>query len=312
MIPGLEYEPANAGSHTDPSYASSPSAQSMSSVDMSPQGNSHNDQYHLQQLHRRRPHSTSGYGNGNNANSGYNGNGDNTNGGGGHDDDKYAKRTTRAVRNFDIFPKTERDYTVRTDRGGQLTAVGYVIMAMLILAEWMTWRGLNGESLEHIVVDTSLGKRMRVNLNITFPALHCNDLHLDVIDVAGDSQLEISDKMFKQRLNLNGLPKSKNLIATEANLKHDEDKKQREALNTKVPDNYCGPCYGAHGEEGDCCNSCDEVLEAYKKKRWNENAVQPLAEQCIREGRAKNEPKKMTGGEGCNLSGHFTVNRVAG
>ena len=154
MIPGLEYEPANAGGHTDPSYASSPSAQSMSSVDMSPQGNSHNDQYHLQQLHRRRPHSASGYGNGNNTNSGYNGNGDNTNGGGGHDDDKYAKRTTRAVRNFDIFPKTERDYTVRTERGGQLTAVGYVIMAILILAEWMTWRGLNGESLEHIVVDT--------------------------------------------------------------------------------------------------------------------------------------------------------------
>lgn len=154
---------------------------------------------------------------------------------------------------------------------------------------------------------------MRVNLNITFPALHCNDLHLDVIDVAGDSQLEISDKMFKQRLNIDtGNPRSKNKIAAEANVKAEEDKKHRSALQMKIPDNYCGPCYGAHDKEDDCCNTCDEVMAAYKKKRWNENAVLPLAEQCIREGRGKNEPTKMTGGEGCNLSGHFTVNRVAG
>ena len=154
---------------------------------------------------------------------------------------------------------------------------------------------------------------MRVNLNITFPALHCNDVHLDVIDVAGDSQLEISDSMFKQRLNIkDGTPRSTAKIAAEANIKAEEDKQYREAVAKKIPENYCGPCYGAHDKEGDCCNTCDDVLSAYKKKRWNENAVQPLAEQCIREGRGKNEPKKMTGGEGCNLSGHFTVNRVAG
>jgi len=331
MIPGLEYEqpgtPAPSSSNAqqqpqygnvvvDPSYAttsSSPSAQSMSSVDISPQTSHRNNPYHLQQLHRRRPHSNTGYNNG--GGGGYNGSNNNGSGGNAayHDnDDKYTK-SSRAVRKLDIFPKTERDYTVRTERGGQLTAVGYVIMFVLIVAEWMTWRGLNGESLEHIVVDTSLGKRMRVNLNITFPALHCNDLHLDVIDVAGDSQLEISDKMYKVRLNLQtGKPKSTKAISAEANVKAEEDRKRQEALKAKIPENYCGPCYGAHEKEDQCCNTCDEVLSAYKKKRWNENAVQPLAEQCIREGRGKNEPKKMTNGEGCNLSGHFTVNRVAG
>mmetsp|Transcript_1292 Transcript_1292/g.3063 ORF Transcript_1292/g.3063 Transcript_1292/m.3063 type:complete len:429 (-) Transcript_1292:42-1328(-) len=206
----------------------------------------------------------------------------------------------------------ERDYEVRTERGGQATLVGYVIMLVLILAEFWTWRGLNGESLEHIVVDTSLGKRMRVNLNITFPNLHCDDLHLDVIDVAGDSQLDLSDTLFKHRLNLDGTLRSKAKIATEANIKADEDKKKQEALSKDIPADYCGPCYGADEKEGDCCNTCDDVMERYKKKRWNENAVQPLAEQCIREGKGKNEPKRMSNGEGCNLSGHFTVNRVAG
>mmetsp|Transcript_28225 Transcript_28225/g.60584 ORF Transcript_28225/g.60584 Transcript_28225/m.60584 type:complete len:573 (+) Transcript_28225:150-1868(+) len=327
MIPGLEYEqtaPTSAGgtnSHaTSSSSSATPSDPSYSQSPQTPNNNNNNDQYHLQQqqqLHRRRPHTSTGYTNGSNNNNGYNNNSGNgrANNNANDDDDKYTKRTTRAVvRKLDFFPKTERDYTVRTERGGQLTAVGYCIMAILILAEWMAWRGSNGESLEHIVVDTSLGKRMRVNLNITFPSLHCNDVHLDVIDVAGDSQLEISDKMFKQRLDtLTGEPKSKTLIAAEANSKAEEDRKRREALDKKIPPDYCGPCYGAHEKEGDCCNSCDDVLAAYKKKRWNENAVQPLAEQCIREGRGKNEPKKMTrSGEGCNLSGQFTVNRVAG
>lgn len=160
----------------------------------------------------------------------------------------------------------------------------------------------------------SLGKRMQVNLNITFHNLHCNDVHLNVIDVAGDSQLEISDNMYKQRINSKTmLPRDSKLISAETNAKAEEDKKRQKLLKEQVPDDYCGPCYGAHESEGDCCNTCDDVLEAYKKKRWNENAVQPLAEQCIREGRGKNEPKAMTvSGEGCNLSGHFTVNRVAG
>ena len=39
----------------------------------------------------------------------------------------------------------------------------------------------------HIRRMHSLNKKMRVDMNITFPALHCDDLHLDAMDVAGDS-----------------------------------------------------------------------------------------------------------------------------
>ena len=153
---------------------------------------------------------------------------------------------------------------------------------------------------------------MKVYLNITFPALHCDDLHLDVIDTAGDSQLNLDNTLYKLRLNLDGSIKSKSKIATEANIKHEEDKKRQDALKKQIPENYCGPCYGAHEKEHDCCNTCDEVLERYKAKRWNADAVQPMAEQCIREGRGRHDPKKMSKGEGCNLHGYFTVNRVAG
>lgn len=142
MIPGLEYEP-DGGPALGHTHASPPGDTSFTSVDMSPQH--HRADRYGGELHRRR---------GGGGGGGYGTNGT-SNGGGGRadDDDKYAKRA-KAVRRLDFFPKTERDYTVRTERGGQLTAAGYAIMAVLILAEYLTWRGLNGESLEHIAVDT--------------------------------------------------------------------------------------------------------------------------------------------------------------
>jgi hypothetical protein len=159
MIPGLEYEPAdgigNGNGASDHSYYRSPSSQSVSSVNLTPspaqrqqdQYQTHNDHsYNLQTLHRRRPRGDDGYGYGYGRD------------GSAHsepENDKYAKRSaSRLAKRLDIFPKTERDYTVRTERGGLLTAIGYAIMAMLMLAEWTTWRALNRDSLEHIVVDT--------------------------------------------------------------------------------------------------------------------------------------------------------------
>jgi len=142
MIACLEYEqPSNDSGGAD----RSPSAASMNSVDISsPQPQYNNNSYlnSQQQLHRRRPHSTNG--------NGYNN--DLSNRTSFDEDNKYNK--VKIVRKLDIFPKTEREMTIRTEQGGQLTAVGYVIMTILLLAEWLTWRSMNGTSLEHTVVDT--------------------------------------------------------------------------------------------------------------------------------------------------------------
>ena len=50
----------------------------------------------------------------------------------------------------------ERDYEVRTERGGTVAILGYFLIFILVLAEWREWSRLNGESLEGIVVDTRL------------------------------------------------------------------------------------------------------------------------------------------------------------
>ncbi|XP_077248940.1 uncharacterized protein LOC143888417 isoform X3 [Tasmannia lanceolata] len=72
---------------------------------------------------------------------------------------------------------------------------------------------------------------------------------------------------------------------------------------------YCGSCYGAEVSDDECCNSCEEVSEAYRKKGWGMTNPD-LIDQCKREGfiqKIKDEE-----GEGCNIHGFLEVNKVAG
>mmetsp|Transcript_11956 Transcript_11956/g.30329 ORF Transcript_11956/g.30329 Transcript_11956/m.30329 type:complete len:522 (+) Transcript_11956:167-1732(+) len=229
------------------------------------------------------------------------------------DDDDSKKRKSSTVEKLDfMFPKVAEEFTVKTHGGGIATVAAYGLIFLLCLTEILNWRGQNRLETSTAVVDTSLGKKMRINMNVTFPSLACEDLHLDAIDVAGDSQLDIDDTMIKKRLHEDGSVYSQKEITVELN-KHTEEQKQKDAiLKNDLPENYCGPCYGAGETEGQCCQTCDEVIEAYKNKKWKTELLQYTAEQCVREGRDKMDPKKMAKGQGCNLSGYMTVNRVSG
>jgi endoplasmic reticulum-Golgi intermediate compartment protein 3 len=233
--------------------------------------------------------------------------GDNSNGKGG-------KRNRAVVERLDfMFPKVDREFTVQTHNGGIATIVAYGMIAVLVLAEIISFSQQNRMEFSTTLVDTSLGKRMRVNMNITFPSLACEDLHLDAIDVAGDSQINIEDTLKKRQLHeTSGKWYSKEEMEAETNQHRKQQERKEELLKKELPEDYCGPCYGAHQEENQCCQTCDDVIEAYSKKRWKSDLLKYTAEQCVREGRDKSEPKKIIKGQGCNLSGYMTVNRVSG
>lgn len=219
-----------------------------------------------------------------------------------------------AVKRLDfMFPKVESEYTVSTDSGGITSLIAYGLIAILALSEIIAWSSSNGTSIEHVAIaDTSLNKRMRVNLNITFPGLACEDLHVDIMDIAGDSQLDVEDTMTKRRLNRRGMPMGETEILKLNKHRMEQDAK-KEIQTKELPADYCGPCYGADAlDDSGCCNTCDALIEAYKKKRWRHDVLIQSAEQCIREGKDKLEPKRMKHGEGCNLSGFFNINRVGG
>jgi hypothetical protein len=85
-----------------------------------------------------------------------------------------------------------------------VSIVGWVLIAFLVLAEVNNY--LTPQFNEHMVVDTSLGQQLRINVNVTFHALTCNEVHLDAMDVAGDNQLNVEHEMVKQRVSSSGQP----------------------------------------------------------------------------------------------------------
>jgi hypothetical protein len=120
------------------------------------------------------------------------------------------------------------------------------------------------------------------------------------------------DTLTKIRLDLQGKRIGTEAERVESNAHEQKAKNKEKILKAGLPDDYCGPCYGAQEKDDQCCNTCDELVDAYKAKHWNSDFALVTSEQCIREGRDHKETKRMSKGEGCNLSGFMNVNRVSG
>ncbi|KAL0581151.1 vacuolar protein sorting-associated protein 45 [Marasmius crinis-equi] len=152
-----------------------------------------------------------------------------------------------------------------------------------------------------LVVDKSRGEKLTVNLNVTFPRVPCYLLSLDVMDISGETQRDISHNVLKRRLDSNGVAVPNSFSA---DLRNEVDK-----MNDQKDSNYCGSCYGGLEPASGCCNTCEEVRMAYVNRGWsftNPDAI----EQCKNEGWA--DKLREQANEGCNIAGRIRVNKVIG
>lgn len=76
---------------------------------------------------------------------------------------------------------------------------------------------------------------------------------------------------------------------------------------------YCGECYGApspdNAKKAGCCNTCEEVREAYATISWSFGRGEGV-EQCQREHYAEHLDAQRK--EGCRIEGGIRVNKVVG
>lgn len=158
-----------------------------------------------------------------------------------------------------------------------------ILSAAIILAfttiEFLDYRRVNLDT--SIVVDKSRGERLTVRMNVTFPKVPCyrksaarngsriltrsfllTVLSLDVMDISGETQRDLSHNIAKARLDESG--------KVVPNSHSSEMRNKLDVMNDQTKDNYCGSCYGgvAPGDSG-CCNSCEEVRQAYVNKGWS-------------------------------------------
>ncbi|KAF7732577.1 Endoplasmic reticulum-Golgi intermediate compartment protein 3 [Apophysomyces ossiformis] len=200
-------------------------------------------------------------------------------------------------RPFDAYAKTLDDFRVKTTMGAFVTLSSVIIIAFLVLSELLAYRTPSWNP--ELVVDKSRKEKMMIGFNITFPKMPCHMLSLDVMDDSGEHITGYSHDVYKVRLDLSGVE----IESEKANKLGDMTHGAAAALKAE---DECGSCYGAR--DG-CCNTCEEVRQAYIQNGWGFGDPDKI-EQCVREGWRERIEKQSN--EGCNLHGHLLVNKVRG
>ncbi|KAK1318465.1 Protein disulfide-isomerase 5-4 [Acorus calamus] len=209
------------------------------------------------------------------------------------------------VKNLDAYPKINEDFYSRTLSGGLITLVSSLAILFLFFSEFGLY--LNTVTESKLTVDTSRGETLQVNFDVTFPSLACSLLSVDSMDISGEQHYDIRHDIIKKRIDPHG-----NVIESRREgigAPKIERPLQRHGGRLDHNETYCGSCFGAEMSDDDCCNSCEEVRDAYRKKGWALTHLD-LIDQCKREGfiqKIKDEE-----GEGCNIHGFLEVNKVAG
>ncbi|ETI26323.1 hypothetical protein G647_03100 [Cladophialophora carrionii CBS 160.54] len=205
---------------------------------------------------------------------------------------------------LDAFTKTVEDARVRTTSGGIVTIASIIIILYLVWGEWVEYRKIL--VMPELIVDKGRGEKMEIHLNISFPRIPCELLTLDVMDVSGEQQTGVVHGVNKVRLSSRA--EGSRVLDTTALILHDQ---QDNAVH--LDPNYCGDCYSApappNAKKPGCCNTCDEVREAYAANSWAFGRGEGV-EQCEREGYGERLDAQRH--EGCRIEGVIRVNKVVG
>lgn len=250
------------------------------------------------------------------------------------------------LKTFDAYAKTIDDFRIKTTSGAVISLLASALIFYLILSEFLLY--LKTDVRQELSVDRSFGEKLRINVDITFPRLPCSSsfaclrcasawllslclidfslnlpclccivcvcvrwravLSLDAMDVSGELQIDIDHDVFKKRLDLEGRAISgfeRDSLGREKAV----DPSAVVAASEPVPANYCGSCYGSESSPNECCNTCDQVRDAYRKKGWAFVQHEGI-EQCVREGLSQSLHSETK--EGCSVTGHLVVNKMAG
>lgn len=177
---------------------------------------------------------------------------------------------------------------------------------------------------ERVHVNATSPVGLDVEFDISLPQVPCSLLNIDSNDPTGQTQslhLDRRHHIWKHRIKLLDGGKMefigrRSKLEQGSTLLHEEHlKAELEKLvgdgasmssdEASEDEEACGSCYGA-GEEGECCNACDDVKRAYNRKGWHLQDLESLT-QCKKEAKVTEED-----GEGCNIHGVVALDSGGG
>lgn len=178
--------------------------------------------------------------------------------------------------NFDVFSKVHDDHMQKSQAGGIVTVITSFIIAILFWTELREFCTV--EVVDSISVDTRINQKLPIGINITFPHLRCDEVSVDTVDSAGDNQVNVHGGLEKLPLDSRGHLISRDFKAKEGD---------------------CLSCMEGEDDEHKCCNSCQDLKDAYTAKDLPYFHILDTAVQC-------------KDSIGCGVAGKVTVNKVSG
>jgi hypothetical protein len=229
-----------------------------------------------------------------------------------------ATSLSQRIKNYDYQNNIPSEFRVYTTHGAILSFTTILLLFSLTLTEYNY--NLTRTTRETVYVNTTTHQRIDMEIDITFPDVQCPLLSFDAFDPNNQQQsmhLDSKHRVWKHRIGRDG-----HMIGRRSKFEHGktlqhEDHVQ-EYANSKVmaftndlkneaddEEELCGSCYGAE-ENGECCNTCDDVKRAYQVKGW-----QFTPNMDVKQCRESINSNHMVG-EGCNIHGLVSLSSGGG
>lgn len=108
----------------------------------------------------------------------------------------------QVLKHFDAFPHAEDHLISKTPSGAIVSIIGLLIMVTLFIHELMFY--LTPVTIHEMSVDHTQGETLPIHINMTFPALPCQILSVDAIDMSGKHEVDLDTNIWKLRLHKDG------------------------------------------------------------------------------------------------------------
>mmetsp|Transcript_25031 Transcript_25031/g.37364 ORF Transcript_25031/g.37364 Transcript_25031/m.37364 type:complete len:413 (-) Transcript_25031:191-1429(-) len=232
------------------------------------------------------------------------------------------------LKHLDAHSSVSNEFRVRTFQGAFLSITTLVVIVYLISTELSF--NFTATTNNHVHVNATTPDGLEIEFDVTFPNIRCALLSVDADDPTGQKQslhIDKTHRVFKHRLkdgkifgrrskfelgdtfhqveHLEDMARTKGLKEEDPKEKREAKEEEEEEESSADDEEECGSCYGAE-DEGECCNTCDDVKRAYSRKGWHLKDVHTV-KQCKHVTSSKDED-----GEGCNIHGIVALSTGGG
>lgn len=234
------------------------------------------------------------------------------------------------LQRLDAQHSVSREFRVYTVQGAVLSVLTVFLILYLFVSEF--YYNFHVTLLEQVHVNATSSRGLEIEFDLTLTNVPCSKLEVDASDMTGQSQslhLDHNHHVWKHRIRMvddttRVLIGERTQLELGSTLKSEADLAEVARMDGKIRDaetllaeadneeeeEKCGSCYGA-GEEDECCNTCEDVKRAYKRRGWflQGDGDGDGVVQCQRE---RGLTIAEDDGEGCNVHGVVALSTGGG